>query len=458
MQADLPDMSQYETELGEPSPEVITGARADLVRAISRVRGSAPSEPPSTDRHRPRPSTIVLLAAAVVVSVVAVTTTAWLRHSSATHEHVTSHHHHRSTLPTPPPRWTPLSTAGLPRSSTLQGISCPTSTQCWTTGIDPDGGFIVSWDGESWSAPLAVDLTEATAISCDPTGSLCAAGVDRLHTPSAFVALVRTHDRSVHTVLLPAAGTIAAVSCVSASFCAFGGALDNHYSVDAIDGVVFLGQPAHPRATALPAPPSHVRSVEVDAISCLTARSCFLAATELTSSDRQVTAFDHWNGTRWSRSPTSGSAPAGSTQVYALSCATDSSCLAAGSRSHGPSHAIAYRWNGASWAALPSPVLRSHGTAQYVAVACPSSTTCQLVGTVSGASRTGTSGLPTATLFAERWSSSGGLRPVAIYSTTEARSIISALSCTTTRLCVSVGYSETAGSSPRARPLAERLR
>ena len=89
--------------------------------------------------------------------------------------------------------WTLQSTPNPPlppnpvNRSTLEGVSCPSSTFCMAAGIDnnTDKGFAQSWNGSSWRAePYLKDLPgKPQGISC-PTTTTCIAVGSKTTAPA----------------------------------------------------------------------------------------------------------------------------------------------------------------------------------------------------------------------------------------------------------------------------------
>lgn len=112
----------------------------------------------------------------------------------------------------------------------LVSVSCPTTTDCVAvdadSGTSSDGGNAFTYNGTSWSKPVAVDADLSFAsVSC-PTTSFCAAVDD---SGSAFV-----YNGSSWTAFKGIdPNQFAAVSCASALFCA---AVDNNGGAVTWDG------------------------------------------------------------------------------------------------------------------------------------------------------------------------------------------------------------------------------
>lgn len=104
--------------------------------------------------------------------------------------------------------WTMPSTFGVPTSFT--GVSCTTAGFCMA--VD-ELGQALQWNGQAWSAPVAVDPsgTALSGVSC-PTSSFCVA-VDELG------GLAQWHAGSWTRSDVDGTEPFTAVSCPTATFC-----------------------------------------------------------------------------------------------------------------------------------------------------------------------------------------------------------------------------------------------
>ena len=104
---------------------------------------------------------------------------------------------------------------------------------------------------------------------------------------------------------------------------------------------------------------------------------------------------EHWNGSSWSPQQTPALPPSWSGYLNAVSCASDTACVAVGwinNPSIGGQQPLAEVWNGSSWSIQPAPAPVG---SFFNAVSCSSATSCIAVG-VSGSS-------DRCAMFAESW-------------------------------------------------------
>jgi hypothetical protein len=176
------------------------------------------------------------------------------------------------------------------------------------------------------------------------------------------------------------------VSCVSATACvAVGGAAKGGDSPETLSfkTLAEVSNGSAWRFVPTPEPRGYTGS-ELRAVSCVSANACVAVGISLRRTAAHgtlTTAFaERWNGSKWTlqalpKRPRS-------TALFGVSCATATSCMAAGTYNAGQT-ALIEHWNGRGWTLLPSP---HPGALIYRfmflnGVSCSSPTACVAVGT-----------------------------------------------------------------------------
>ncbi len=121
-------------------------------------------------------------------------------------------------------------------------------------------------------------------------------------------------------------------------------------------------------------------------VSCVSPTTCVAVGQRVTTSNRDLTFAESWNGRRWQVLPQPPS-PGSLDSLAAVSCAARSACMAVGSyesvqpakpKPHVQILNLAALWNGHTWKLLATP---DHGTGnQLTGVSCTAADRCVAVG------------------------------------------------------------------------------
>ena len=177
--------------------------------------------------------------------------------------------------------------------------------------------------------------------------------------------------------------------------------------------------------------PSPGGPAQLNAVSCSSARACTAVGAYGSSrgGGSQQAFAERWNGIRWTvqRIPQ----PASQVDLFGVSCASASACTAVGGFGsdpiepiYGQSHILAVHWNGRQWSVQHTLASARGG---LTGVSCPTPKWCVAVGYGPGSR--------SAKLFTERWNG----KSWAAQRTPPGDFGQSAVSCTSTRACTSVG-------------------
>ena len=290
-----------------------------------------------------------------------------------------------------PTNWSAVSSASSDSGSSLDAVSCVSTTFCLAVGNDASTqrGVIEEDDGSGW-----------TAIS-DPETSL---------------------------------DLLSNVSCVSEDFCVVVGSTpdDNEEPiVETWNGTTM---------TVVPSP-----TVAVGQSSFLVGVSCtsttFCVAVGFTDFSSQAALIEMWNGVAWSITSAPHSGTGNTDSLDNVSCTSDVACTAVGSTSTGSNVVpVAESWNGQTWSVEPTPAPGPN--AQLFDVSCPSSSTCMAVGEILAVAEPDQG--PNQ-IFAESWNGSSWV--ASTISDASTNDGLVGVSCADSTDCVAVGYDTSSSAS-----------
>ncbi len=213
----------------------------------------------------------------------------------------------------------------------LNGISCPTTRECWAVGSTSSGsGAVVATSdaGRTWQAqPLPVGIGGLNSVSC-PTSSQCSAGgTNALRAGTVVTTADRGALWSAETLpdvvrqALPSGHYgINGVACASSAGCVVAGSTSSSSGVvlSTADNGTTWSAPTIPRSAGL-----------LNAVSCPTKSSCVAVGATSSRAGLGITTSD--GGTGW----TAQALPAGLGILYGISCPTTSSCWVVGATTSG---------------------------------------------------------------------------------------------------------------------------
>jgi hypothetical protein len=329
----------------------------------------------------------------------------------------------------------------------LFGISCAVSS-CEAVGIyqDSSGAFVPlgeRWNGGAWHAqpvpnPARASTNYLSGVSCPSASDCTAAGQGNGDgTPLALGERWRDGRWNLENVPSPvgaAENQLNGIACPATDRCVAVGAVGPTRGVVSPEALGWNGRTWHlQKVPALP-------GTGLDAVSCATETDCVAVG-----GPGAGPLAEHWDGANWTVQPTPKPAGAQLAALNAIWCTAVSSCMAAGGYmdATGGIHVLAERWNGHTWRVVPAPTPSSPPNSFFAGVACPASSACVGVGASFDAS-----GNPTGT-FAEQWN---GIRWTLQRTPTQHTpgSFLGSVWCTSVTACMATG-------NTNAGTLAERL-
>lgn len=263
----------------------------------------------------------------------------------------------------------------------LFGVSCPTPADCMAVGLNGfqtagQGGSVLAerWNGSTWSvvkAPTPAAGGSLAAVSCVSASDCTAVGQSVLASdlvPFRSRVIVEHWNGSKWSLVpTPAVGGgpgLTGVSCVSKSCTAVGRREHGAVLVERSDGSTW----------SVVKTPAFSGGGELDAVSCISSSDCTAVGRLY---DGPVLA-ERWNGSRWTimRTPKVD----GDSGLTAVSCPSRSDCTAVGASGLNSEHTsvLVEHWNGASWSVVSAPTVAA-GTELY-GVSCRSRSVCEAVG------------------------------------------------------------------------------
>lgn len=366
--------------------------------------------------------------------------------------------------------------------TTVAAVGCTSASQCTAVGgyFNPSAAQRMlgeTWNGTQWtltSLPevLYTERTTLSAVTCTAPTACTAVGSVLTASNGLSQPVAETWNGTKWKVTeLPGQGNLTGISCSTATACTAVGISPTQQS--GVGGLAerWNGTKWTQQQPVLPSPFGYT----LGGVACPAAADC-IAVGNTYSGSSQVGLAEAWNGTKWAVQ----SLPAGSNNLSAIACTSQSACTAVGVTAAAAS--LAERWNGSAWShqAIPDdgslngvscPALTEcltvgggpaaeawngttwatqtvpspSGGGVLSALACPSASGCTAVG------GTGASG--TQAPLAEAWNGTTW----AIQSTPSpagvAGSLLAGVSCPSATACLAVGYSTS--NSGTEKPLAE---
>jgi hypothetical protein len=297
----------------------------------------------------------------------------------------------------------------------LSGISCRHLSSCWAVGFkgaNPSlGGTLAmrwsqrhhAWRRVATPNPTSASDSSFNGVSCATATSCMAIGAGETAPPSLKVSGLTEHWNG------------------------------HHWSIKPL-----------PR-------PRHYPSSNLWAVSCPAHNDCIAVGQYVPHPPAGASRalVEQWNGTAWSVMTIPTGLPAG--ELFGVSCATTTSCVADGDYGTGIGRTLTLVWNGTSWTQVRPRAGIDSASAQLDGVSCADSTDCLAVGRYDTNS---TNSLERT--LAEQWHA-----PLATYELPHNPSSVHAAqlwsdSCTSSTYCIAAGQAETNSSGTHVRTLSER--
>ena len=227
-----------------------------------------------------------------------------------------------------------------------------------------------------------------------------------------------------------------AVSCTSSKFCVAVG-----YSSGVAGHAKTLIESWDGRRWSLMKSPNVSTSDynQLYAVSCASSSSCAAVGRAHNSrSGFQQTLTESWNGSSWMIVPSFDTSTGAENILDGVSCTLAGSCIAVGYAADtklGVWHTLVESWNGRAWEEVPSPNASATENNFLLAVSCPSASDCTSVGTSYSPAET----TPTNRSLIETWDGSRWALTRSPNTSTTERNTLNAISCDANRGCFATG-------------------
>ena len=269
----------------------------------------------------------------------------------------------------------------------LNDTACTSPTNCVAVGYWQNGAsyetLIEVWNGSTWSIVSSPNATSSQnnilhSVSC-VSSNFCVA-VGEFNNGSAFQTLVLHWNGSAWSVVSSPNtsavldNTLAAVSCVSSSFCSAVGYYDNGADLQPLS-LTWNGSTW--TSTPVPVPGSVYPSRFFD-VSCSSESLCFAVGSYTVGPD-DFTLTEMWNNSIWAitASPNIPFGSNNSNYLLGVSCVSILFCQAVGNYYDGNTdQPLFISWNGSAWSTVTSPSAGTSFDHTALAITCLSPTFC----------------------------------------------------------------------------------
>jgi subtilisin family serine protease len=267
----------------------------------------------------------------------------------------------------------------------LFGVDCPSTTRCMAVGnykVSGGSNTIMAelWNENKWSnqttpVPAEATSSELVAVGCNNTAECKAVG-------SAVIGGVKTAIAekwnsptwTLQTVPIPAGATssqLDGVDCLWSNFCVAVGRYTT--SGGAIKSLAMFWNGTEWSLQALTDPEKAVQSTLLDASCTPSPNRCTVVGGWKNSATEQFTLAYRFNGSTWTLQSTPNPAGSIASVFQEVSCATETSCTAAGSwvsEGGGSNQTLAEKWNGTSWSIQGTPNPSGAAFSAFFGVSC----------------------------------------------------------------------------------------
>ena len=276
----------------------------------------------------------------------------------------------------------------------LLGIDCPSETRCIAVGNyqNSEGGPATLgelWNENKWNVqttpvPSEASASELVAVGCNSTANCRAAGSAVIKgTKTAIVEKWVSPTWSSESIPIPEGATssqLDGIDCIWSNFCAAVGRYTT--SGGSVKSLVMFWNGTEWSLQSVTDPEGAVQSTLLD-ISCTpTPNRCTAVGGWKNSEGEQFTLAYRFNGTStWTLQSTPNPSESFESVFQDVSCATETSCTAAGSWGGvGEStQTLAEKWNGSSWSIQGTSNPSGAAFSSLFGISCRS-TTCVGVG------------------------------------------------------------------------------
>ena len=280
-------------------------------------------------------------------------------------------------------------------SSSLNGISCTSSTACTAVGAtllstttNASQTLAERWNGSAWTIQTTPNPTGATqsflfVVRCS-SATMCIAGGYSRGSNGASTTLAESWNGTAWTIAATPNPTGSGLSILNGMDCSSSAACTGvGLYQSSTGGILPLAERWNGSTWSIqPVPaPTGTTTAFLSGVACVSSVQCTAVGTSFgTAIETPVTLAEAWNGTAWTVRSTPNLIGATTNRMAGVSCASSTACTAVGSRSQTP---LAEGWNGSSWTIQAAPSPAGASSAMLNGVSCTSSGACEAVGSTS---------------------------------------------------------------------------
>jgi hypothetical protein len=252
----------------------------------------------------------------------------------------------------------------------LFGVDCPSEIRCLAVGSFEFSGEPTTIMSELWNegkwvnqttpTPSGSTSSEFAAIGCNSTADCRAVGSAVIKgVKTAIVEKWKSPTWTQETIPLPEGATssqLDGVDCIWSNFCVAVGRYTT--SGGSIKNLALYWDGTEWKLQSLSDPEGAVQSTLLDVSCTQTPSRCTVVGGWKNSLSNQFTLAYRFNGTTWTLQSTPNPSGSIASVFQEVSCATETSCTAAGSwvgGGGGSNQTLAEKWDGTSWVIQGTP-------------------------------------------------------------------------------------------------------
>ena len=333
----------------------------------------------------------------------------------------------------------------------IAATSCFSSTVCMAVGTRRDlteavnRPFAQSFNGSTWRTPLAAlpnpeGSTESVlnGISC-PTSSECIAVGSSTNARGEIQTMaVRWNGTEWNLQSTPSAGgssnRLNGISCTSASFCIAVGRHVNIFGRDETLLQTWNGREwTIQRWEREALEEAATEQVGFNAVSCSSESACTAVGyRRLVVAGPPFPLVIRWNGRAWTSQFVEPPASSREAVMYGVSCKTSTACTAVGSYQErsGAQRDLVYGWAGAGWTLQSAAAVAFETSSRFTSVSCVAAAECVAAGQYT--TSTETRGL------AQKWNGREWVNQ-AVPATAGVPTLLGGVSCLSSAFCLTDG-------------------
>ena len=276
----------------------------------------------------------------------------------------------------------------------LLGVDCPSETRCIAVGNyqNSEGGPATLgelWNESKWSVqttpvPSEATSSELVAVGCNSTANCRAAGSAVIKgVKTAIVESWTSPTWSSQSIPIPEGATssqLDGIDCLWSNFCVAVGRYTT--SGGSIKNLAMFWNGTEWKLQTLTDPKEAAQSTLLDVACTPTPNRCTAVGGWKNSVLEQFTMAYRFDGSTWTLQSTPNPVGSIASVFQEVSCATETSCAAAGSwvsGGGGSNQTLAEDWNGTSWSIQGTPNPSGASFSAFFGLSCRS-TSCHAVG------------------------------------------------------------------------------